>query len=101
MSLRCSDIQSRWIGTLKTKINNSESCDYFAVEPSLKINRSDALESHYLKPVIIVAPDVQFSEFILDSVVCSGCKIAGKLESSGWVDSYRYVHGIKSGIFMS
>ena len=60
-------------------------------------NSTMVLESHYLKPVVIVAPDIQFGEHILKSVACPSCKVIDKLASNGWVDSYRYVHGVKSG----
>lgn len=93
-------MQSRWMETLKTKINTSESCEDFTVEPPLKISGPNTLESHYLKPVIIVAPDVQIGNYILEPAVCPGCKIVGKLKSNGWVDSYRYVHGVKTGIII-
>jgi len=84
--------------TLKSRITISESCDDFVVEPILKIIGANALESHYLKPVIIVAPDVQFGKNILELGSCLHCKVTGKLTSQGWVDSYRYIHGVKSGI---
>ena len=52
------------------------------------------LESHYLKPVIIIAPDLQFP--MLNYFNCATCPTCNerKLKSQGWGDYYRYVHGL-------
>lgn len=56
------------------------------------------LESHYLKPVIIIAPDLQFP--MLNYFNCATCPTCNehKLKSQGWGDYYRYVHGKDEGI---
>jgi hypothetical protein len=56
------------------------------------------LTNYYLKPILVIAPDLQFGAEIFASWSCKTCNADGKLKSSGWLDSYRYVHGIKSGI---
>ena len=56
------------------------------------------LESHYLKPVIIIAPDLQFPMLkFFDCATCPTCN-ERKLKSQGWWDYYRYVHGKDEGI---
>jgi hypothetical protein len=56
------------------------------------------LESYYLKPVIIIAPDLQFPMLnFCDHATCPTCNKC-QLKLQGWGDYYRYVHGKDVGI---
>ena len=59
------------------------------------------LMSHYLKPVIIIAPDLQLGNLFLNNAVCLPCSqkgVKGALRQEGWLDTYRYVHGLNTGL---
>ena len=60
---------------------------------------SKLLESHFLKPFFIIAPDLQFDMVnVFGRAVCPTCG-ERKLKLSGWWDYYRYVHGKQKGVF--
>ena len=42
---------------------------------------------------------MQFDSLIFELIVCpkATCQALGKMKSCGWLDSYRYVHGVKAG----
>ncbi len=56
------------------------------------------LSSFYLKPVIVLAPHLNFPNILLS---CNAC-VTNNLIAKGWADDpiARYVHGLDSGMFL-
>ena len=66
---------------------------YHPASPQL----STKLSNFYLKPVILVAPDLQYFGF-KDQLRCPDCKQA--VSERGWSDSHRYIHGLSTGFYI-
>jgi hypothetical protein len=85
-------------GTGHTLISQSGTFTRFvADDPLATLSTRCDPRAYYKKPVIVVAPDLQFkAEFSL--MTCKDCD--AKLTLSGWHDRPRYIHGVECGEYM-
>ena len=78
MSLHCNKFQLAWIDYVKSNIHLFNGL--FKIFPILKTG-TNSLDSHYLKPIIVVDPEKQFGVSALESIFCGNCNKYGKLRS--------------------
>lgn len=50
--------------------------------------------------MLIVAPEIQLGKSVLQVIYCPKCNVLGSLKHYAWSDSYRYVHGVSSGLYI-
>ena len=89
MSNLVNSYQVNYIKKLETNFNSNS--DIYNIPGFFPVK----LQNLYIKPVIVVAPDISFPNCILKCTECDE-----RLCSKGWSDSYRYCHSIKSGVYI-
>jgi hypothetical protein len=95
-----SGAQERWMSALKAKIDRHSNGYLGIVQSPEDVEYAGtgipALEKFYLKPVIVIAPHKTHPNIPIKCNACSD----GFLSPSGWDTSRRYVHGMRTGLFL-
>jgi hypothetical protein len=81
MSNNTNKIQLDYITSIRNKITQNKSLNSIIFDPNL-LNKT-IVEFYYVKPVIVLAPDIQFKVF----PKCNKCNL--NTHSRGWEDSYQ------------
>ena len=98
MSLSASEHQLRYIASIKEEIEKQKTTYKKVVRFPTLPQFACEINQFYLKPVIILAPDLQFPHEFVKTFECSDCK--SKVKKDGWSTSHRYVHGIDCGSYL-
>ena len=96
MSIVANEAQLGFLKGIKDIISSTSRCDHIVYEPPM-LTAQPRLRNFYVKPVVVIAPDLQFPGN-KDDLRCPTC--FNPLNTKGWEDSYRYVHGLSSGFFL-